>query len=137
MLNYTPPSSASIATQNFDYTLLGLNNGWISGTSNYSNMDGYGGKGVSDPVDAVTGEFYIDSVDLKLNGPMPLEIRRNYGSLNLADSNFGYGWKLSYVPYLILSTDNSVIYAAETDGSMIAYRQTSDRCYDLESNNLG
>jgi len=90
-----------------------------------------------DPVNAITGEFYVDAVDLKLSGPMPLEIRRTYGSRNQADNSFGYGWHMSYFPYLMLSTDGvtsgsvvttapTLIYAAETDGSVIAYRkQTS------------
>ena len=48
---------------------------------------------VVDPVHSVTGEFYVDSVDLTLVGPLPLEIRRNYSSLNTADNQFGIGWK--------------------------------------------
>ncbi len=51
---------------------------------------------VSDPVNAITGEFYVNALDLKLNGPMPLEIRRIYGSLNQADNNFGHGWRMNY-----------------------------------------
>ena len=38
----------------------------------------------------------------------------------------GYGWKLDYFPYLVLSgTNGSLIYAAEMDGSVIAYRQNA------------
>jgi len=81
---------------------------------------------VSDPVHAITGEFYIDAVDLALNGPMPLSIRRNYGSQNLADNDFGYGWKLAYFPYLSIASDQALIYAAEMDGSVIAYRRQAD-----------
>ncbi len=83
---------------------------------------------VMDPVSVVTGEFYINALDLKLNGPMPLELRRTYGSQNLSENSFGGGWKLGYFPYLMLSegehngTPASLIYAAEMDGSVIAYR---------------
>ena len=82
-------------------------------------------QAVSDPVNAVTGEFYVDEVDLKLNGPMPLEIRRNYTSQNPFSGAFGYGWKISMVPYLVLSqdTNQTLIYAAEKDGSVITYRR--------------
>ncbi|MBX9578597.1 MAG: hypothetical protein K2W97_09030 [Chthoniobacterales bacterium] len=85
-------------------------------------------KLVHDPVNVVTGEFYINALDLKLNGPMPLDLRRIYGSQNDANNNFGCGWKLGYFPYLLLSDDDSgtappsLIYAAEQDGSVIAYR---------------
>lgn len=88
-------------------------------------------QAVFDPVNALTGEFYVNTLDIKLHGPMPLEIRRVYGSQNLADNNFGSGWRLSYFPYLQLSTATdsgnipTVIYAAEEDGSVIAYQHQS------------
>ncbi len=82
---------------------------------------------VAEPVNTVTGEFYVDTVDLKMNGPMPFEVRRNYGSQNPFDGAFGYGWKISMVPYLVVSTDsnNTLIYAAEMDGSVLTYRRQS------------
>jgi RHS repeat-associated protein len=76
-----------------------------------------------DPVNAITGEFYVDATDLKLNGPMPLEVRRNYGSQDLADNQFGYGWKMNYMPYLEVSVNEDLLYAAEPDGSVISYRK--------------
>ena len=48
----------------------------------------------------MTGEFFVDETDLLLPGPMPLALRRNYSSQNLADNQFGPGWKLSIMPYL-------------------------------------
>ena len=80
---------------------------------------------VADPVNMMTGEFYIDAPDITLPGPMPLQIRRNYGSQNLAENEFGFGWKISYVPFLSVGTNSTLIYAAEMDGSMVAYRQTA------------
>ena len=83
------------------------------------------GSAVSDPVHAVTGEFYVNAPDVALPGPMPLVVSRNYSSLNPADNQFGYGWKLNYMPYLSLNAAGTVIYAAEADGAVIAYEQTS------------
>ena len=100
----------------------------IGATSNGSYASS---NSTSDPVNVITGEFYSDTVDLRLNGPMPLEIRRNYGSLNKADNNFGNGWRMSCFPYLVFSsTDSTVsptlISSAEMDGSVIVYhKQTS------------
>lgn len=74
---------------------------------------------VSDPVDVVTGAFYIDEVDLVLPGPFPLEIRRNYNSQNPLIGDLGIGWKLSLNPYL--TKQHGKLYAAETDGTIIAY----------------
>jgi RHS repeat-associated protein len=76
-----------------------------------------------DPVNTVTGHFYIDATDLRLNGPMPLEVRRNYTSDNQADNEFGYGWKLNYLPFLSVSANGDLLYAADPDGSVIAYRR--------------
>lgn len=79
---------------------------------------------VSDPVDVVTGDFYVDAVDLTLPGPMPLTLRRNYSSLSVADGEFGHGWKSSILPFIGVG-DNDLLYAAEADGSVIAYRKDS------------
>jgi RHS repeat-associated protein len=80
-------------------------------------------KMIADPVDTITGEFYHDEADLTLPGPFPVQIRRNYASQNLADGYFGHGWNCSIVPYLSISDDASLIYAAEMNGSVIAYRR--------------
>jgi len=81
---------------------------------------------VSDPVHAVSGEFYVDTADLSLVGPLPLEIRRNYSSLNLADNEFGIGWKIGFTPYIHVPTNGAVMYAAEPDGSVLAYEPTTN-----------
>jgi len=80
---------------------------------------------VGDPVHPITGEFYIDETDLELPGPIPLSLRRNYSSLNLADNQFGSGWKFSIMPYLSVTTGGTNIYAADMDGAVLAYVQTS------------
>jgi YD repeat-containing protein len=74
---------------------------------------------VLDPVNALTGEFYVDEVDLSLPGPMPLQIRRNYGSHNLANNQLGFGWKLNYMSYLSVNASN-IVYESEPDGSVFA-----------------
>lgn len=81
--------------------------------------NGYAGT-VADPVNTVTGEFYVDAVDLTLPGPMPLQVRRNYGSHNLSRNQLGYGWKLNYMPYLTLSQTTN-FYVSEPDGSVLVF----------------
>jgi RHS repeat-associated protein len=76
---------------------------------------------VGDPVNNITGEFYVDETDLALPGPIPLALRRNYSSENQANNQFGYGWKLSIMPYLSLSKGSTNIYAADMDGAVLAY----------------
>ncbi|MGH7989043.1 MAG: DUF6531 domain-containing protein, partial [Limisphaerales bacterium] len=80
---------------------------------------------VADPVHPITGEYYIDETDLTLPGPMPLTLRRNYSSQNVADNQFGTGWKLNIMPYLSVTTGSTNIYAADMDGAVLAYVQTS------------
>ncbi|HVU09418.1 MAG TPA: HYD1 signature containing ADP-ribosyltransferase family protein [Verrucomicrobiae bacterium] len=86
-----------------------------------SDALGQAWSAVKDPVHVVTGEFFVDTVDLTLVGPLPLEIRRNYSSLNLANNEFGTGWKLSFTPYISVATNGTEMYAAEPDGSVLAY----------------
>jgi RHS repeat-associated protein len=74
---------------------------------------------VADPVDTVTGAFYIDETDLVLPGSFPLEIRRNYNSQNPLIGEMGCGWKLSLNPFLIEQEGKR--FAAEADGTVIVY----------------
>ena len=102
---------------------FGLDNiGWIGATSSFADNDAKISKMVADPVNAVTGGFYINETDLLIPGPLPIQLARNYDSLNLASNEFGAGWKMGYFSYLSVATDSSVIYAAEMDGSVVAYR---------------
>jgi RHS repeat-associated protein len=83
---------------------------------------------VAEPVDVPSGAFYIDTVDLSLPGPFPLQLRRNYVSQNPGANEFGYGWKMNFMPFLVVTTNatsQSVIYAAELNGAVIAYHQTN------------
>lgn len=85
----------------------------------------------ADPVNVMTGHFYEDVVDLVMPGPIPLQLRRNYNSGSAGVyGEFGFGWRLAYVPYLYLSDplpDNasygypSKIHATEMDGTMVVY----------------
>lgn len=75
---------------------------------------------VADPVDTVTGAFYIDETDLVLPGPFSLAIRRNYNSQNPLMGDLGCGWKLSLNPFLI--EQDGKRFAAELDGTVITYR---------------
>jgi RHS repeat-associated protein len=79
------------------------------------------GAQVSDPVNNITGEFYVSETDLQLPGPIPLALRRNYSSQNVADNQFGRGWMLNIMPYLSLSKNSTNIYAADMDGAVLAY----------------
>ncbi|MBP7826889.1 MAG: hypothetical protein KA236_10105 [Verrucomicrobia bacterium] len=98
------------------------NQGWLG---QLTDALGQALSHVADPVHAVTGEFYISATDIVLPGPMPLAVSRNYSSLNLADNQFGYGWKFNFMPYLSLNADATLVYAAEADGAVLAYEQTA------------
>lgn len=102
----------------------------IAKNSGFSGTPTPAGRGVgtmiADPVNAVTGEFYVDATDLRLEGPMPLEVRRNYLSQNLSENHFGWGWKLGLNHFLAVSSDTNVITATEPDGALIVYVQNTN-----------
>jgi len=79
---------------------------------------------IAEPVNVTSGEFYEDTVDLSLPGPLPLQLRRNYTSQNLQANEFGYGWKMNFNPFLVIASN--IIYAAELDGTTLAYRLTNN-----------
>lgn len=80
---------------------------------------------VGDPVNVTTGAFYTNALDLKVDGPMPIEIRRTYSSLASAPSELGFGWQTGYSPYLVFSSpsDPSTITASDADGSVVVFRR--------------
>ena len=102
------------------------NSGWL-GSTKYWGAVAY--KTVLDPVDVVDGAFHIDDLDLSVPGPFPIQLRRNYDSLNQSNNEFGFGWKSNFSPYLAVSNSSSVIYAAEMDGSVVAYTGTGTTPY--------
>ena len=77
------------------FLLETVNSGIISGKVGLENTQEH--SAVSDPVNVVTGEFYEDCEDLRLEGPLPLSLRRNYSSQSEAPSAFGWGWKINHV----------------------------------------
>jgi RHS repeat-associated protein len=80
---------------------------------------------VADPVDIVTGAFYVDDLDLLLPGSFPLEVRRNYNSQNPIPGPLGYGWKLSLNPFLMEEEDK--LYASQEDGTILVYSYSEDK----------
>jgi len=114
------------------------NAGWFGGA--WAGIK-QAGTILADPVQVVSGDFCADSVDVALAGPMPLELRRNYQSRNLANEQFGAGWKMSIMPWLVITTNaatNIIINAAEMDGSVLAYRyQTNNLWTVMPADNPG
>ena len=103
--------------------------GQLQGGDSKTSYNNGKGELVGDPVNLITGDFYIDASDLNLESPFPLSIRRNYSSLNTADNGMGVGWRFAFMHYLEaeeMGTDSeAILYAAEMDGTVIAYRRES------------
>jgi len=112
-------AEAQMAEQGMTPIEVWLQRLYNAGVSAVQDAAELGGR-VADPVDVVSGYFYVDSMDLALPGPMPVVARRNYSSQNVFPSQFGYSWKLNYFPYLVFVTNQSgavSIRATEADGS--------------------
>jgi YD repeat-containing protein len=100
-----------------------------------------------DPVDVTTGEFYQNTVDLHVNAPLPIEIRRVYSTMNNSINDLGYGWLTGYTSYLTFNKqyyyddpgpgpyppgtslsssppipDGSIFTATDSDGSVVIFR---------------
>ncbi|HZI32154.1 MAG TPA: SBBP repeat-containing protein, partial [Candidatus Binatia bacterium] len=109
---FTPPSQIDLSQQINDLyhfsqstpvttSLTHALDSGNTGSTVWHNLKNY----VYDPVNVMSGEFYHDTVDLTLAGPMPFQLRRNYSSQNQDDRNgFGYGWDINVVPYLGVAT---------------------------------
>ena len=127
--NYTPQqNNQALQTsvglgQTGASTSMGIRGNADSGFWSIGKFFSSAGTTVYDPVNVYSGEFYIDTVDLTLPGPLPLDLRRNYTSQSLTANQLGYGWKISFNPYLCLASN--LIYAAEPDGTTLAYRPTN------------
>ncbi len=54
----------------------------------------------ADPVDMATGSYLLDKVDLTMDGPMPLVMKRSYTSGSASSKTMmGYGWNHSFNMY--------------------------------------
>ncbi|WP_265596389.1 RHS repeat-associated core domain-containing protein [Verrucomicrobium sp. BvORR106] len=123
---YSTPSG-SLGSQFLSNVSTGMLLGNTSSTltfGDYYGSSGYGGF-VGDPVNSITGELYADELDLTLPGPIPLQIRRNYSSQSRAYGHFGYGWKMSYFPYMVPVDGTDKLQVAELDGSVIVYARNT------------
>jgi RHS repeat-associated protein len=69
--------------------------------------------GVGEPVDAATGEVYLQQTDLVLPGVLPLVLQRRYGSHWSYGRWFGPRWSSSFDERLDLAGDQVVMVTAE------------------------
>lgn len=105
-----------------EFELLMQITGFV-GSERFLDTVGFNHALLADPVNVMTGEFYSDQEDLRMNGPFPLSLRRSYSSRNLANNELGYGWNLNFFPYLTVTHEGDKIYAVEPGGSVVSYRQ--------------
>jgi RHS repeat-associated protein len=112
---WTGSSASSLASVAFNSGAL------FFGSGNQTYFDLH--STVGDPVNIVTGAFYIDEVDLAMPGPFPLQIRRNYSSQSDAYGQFGWGWRTAFFPFLVPIEYNghTRFHSAEPDGSNLTY----------------
>jgi RHS repeat-associated protein len=86
--------------------------GCSSTTSNNAGIGGKGGSGgasLGDPVEAFTGRYRYQHLDLELNGVLPIRMIRRYDSQSRYDSPLGFGWAFDYDVRLYEYADGSVI----------------------------
>ena len=93
---------------------------------------------LADPIDIASGAFYLQETDLSIKGPLPFAFKRYYSS-NARNflGKLGYGWQINWLTHLIIiksdlkSGDTSLVQAAESDGTVLVYRQVNDNLWHL------
>jgi len=122
-VNLNPPTNGLwTGTSASSLVNLTLNSGaLVFGSNHQINFDRL--ISVGDPVNIVTGAFYVDEADLTMPGPIPLQIRRNYSSQSDAYGQFGWGWRTAFFPFLVPVEYNGHkrFHSAEPDGSDLTY----------------
>jgi RHS repeat-associated protein len=96
---------------------------------------------VGDPVNAITGEFWINETDVKVAGSTPLQFTRNYSiSKRNTLSDMGYGWNSNYAMSLKPNTTTSLdttntITVSQENGSTLLFTKNAAGGYsaDLET----
>ena len=80
--------------------------------------------GGADPINMITGNFYLDITDMYFAGigESALAITRNYNSVNKRSGLFGKGWSFAYESNLTVDEDGNVtvVYA---DGRTLTYKK--------------
>ena len=82
------------------------------------------GISVADPVNIVSGNFFLSETDMRLKSRIPLQLIRNYNSIVKDKTLFGRGWTSLFSAKLILS-DSHVVFV-NADGSRILFVATGD-----------
>jgi len=62
-----------------------------------------------DPVYLATGKFYLELIDYKLPGPMPIQIKRRYATQHTYNGPLGYGWAMTHNERLYRLKDGSLL----------------------------
>lgn len=86
-----------------------------------------------DPVDLVTGEFYLDEkpdLSIKSRG-LDLQVIRKYRSQAIYNGPFGYGWSWNHAESLLFEDDNTNVTFFTYDRKPYLCRDNGDGTYEL------
>ncbi len=74
---------------------------------------------VSDPVNAIFGNFLFSEIDLQIKGNNPLVLARIYNSLDPEIGPFGRGWSSPYTSHLSISSNR--VWFINSDGGRLLF----------------
>ncbi len=81
--------------------------------SSYEDRQPY----IGDPVNSVTGNFYLDEVDLNIEDiGLPLQIQRAYNSTDERSGILGKAWRLNYESKITIDSGTGNVVIAYPDG---------------------
>lgn len=84
---------------------------------------------VGKPVDVATGKMYHEMVDLRIEGPLPIEFLRRYDSQSTFSGAMGFGWQHAYQMRIESAGTNRQVFVDRT-GRRIYFAKNGQGAWD-------
>ena len=89
---------------------------------------------VSDPVNIVSGNFFLSETDLRIKSRLSLNLIRNYNSLVKSVTAFGRGWSTPFTAGLVINESNVVF--RNSDGSALVFEKDGENYITPEGHDV-
>ncbi|NLF96735.1 MAG: hypothetical protein GX569_08365, partial [Candidatus Riflebacteria bacterium] len=93
-----------------------------------------GSMSVSDPVNIVSGNFFMSETDLRLKSRLALSLIRNYNSLDKSVTAFGRGWSTPFTVCLLIS--ESGVAFKNSDGAALVFEKDGENYITPEGHDV-
>lgn len=84
---------------------------------------------VGKPVDVASGDMYHEMMDLRIQGPMPIEFSRRYDSQSTFNGPMGFGWQHSFLVRLEAASSGQEVFV-DRQARRIYFPKKQDGTWD-------